>query len=168
MSAEPRSLAEQFSRQSINRLRHDYLPKIERCLEVLDPADLWWRPNENSNSIGNLLLHLSGNVRQWIMGGLDGAPDVRRRAEEFETDGGPDASTLLAALTRTVETAAEVIEKMGESALLEERNIQGYAVTGLSAVYHVVEHFAGHVGQVVWITKMRVDRDLGFYASKSS
>ena len=59
-----------FLEKSHSLIAADYLPKIGRCLERLSDEDVWSRPNEASNSIGNLLLHLRGNITQWIIGGV--------------------------------------------------------------------------------------------------
>ncbi len=155
--------AQVFLEQSRRYLSAHYLPKIERCLEKLTDEDLWWRPNEASNSVGNLLLHLAGNVRQWIVSGVGGAPDVRQRQHEFDAHAPVPAAMLLARLRETLVEADGVLADLDAAALLESRRIQGLDVTVFEAVYHVVEHFSTHVGQIVYLTKLRTGRDLGFY-----
>ena len=161
--AAPHSLCELFLRQSVNRLRHEYLPKIRICLDALDESQVWWRPNDAANSIGNLLLHLEGNLRQWMVHGLGGAIDVRRRDGEFEARNGKTKAELLVRLERVIREAEEVIANQDESSLVRRATIQGYWTTGCAAIYHVVEHFSGHTGQIIWITKMLTGRDLRFY-----
>ena len=156
-------VANAFLNQSRRQLRTEYLPKIAACLHVLPEADLWWRPNEASNSAGNLLLHLAGNLRQWIVSGLGGLPDTRRRAEEFEAPVLLPARQLLAELQTTVEAADRVLAGLAPPALQTSYRIQGRTVTGLEAVYHAVEHFAMHTGQIIYITKLRTGNDLHFY-----
>jgi uncharacterized damage-inducible protein DinB len=152
-----------FLAQSREYLTGHYLPKILASIEPLSDADLWWRPNEASNSAGNLMLHLSGNVRQWIVSGVGGTPDLRDRAREFsERDPLPKAE-LIGTLTRAVHEADAVMAALSGSALGERRLIQGRDVTVLEAIYHVVEHFSTHVGQIVMIAKQRGGKDLGFY-----
>lgn len=143
-------------------LRGEYVPKIRRCLERLDRDDVWWRPNEACNSVGNLLLHLAGNTRQWIVAGIGGARDVRRRSREFDRDEG-DPEELFAHLRGTVDEACGVLEELDPDDLGDARTIQGQDVTVLEAVCHVVEHFSMHTGQIVYVTKQRTGRDLEFY-----
>jgi uncharacterized damage-inducible protein DinB len=152
-----------FLAQSREYLTGHYLPKILASIEPLSDPDLWWRPNEASNSIGNLMLHLSGNVRQWIVSGVGGAPDRRERAREFsERDPLPRAE-LIESLTRAVREADAVMAGVSRSDLSESRRIQGREVTVLEAIYHVVEHFSTHLGQILMIAKQRGGKDLGFY-----
>lgn len=151
-----------FLRASRHFLRGEYVPKIGRCLDRLDETDVWWRPNQDSNSVGNLLLHLAGNTRQWIVSGIGGAEDVRRRPREFARDGG-DPGELFDALRGTVEEACEVLRAVEPADLEATRTIQGRDVTVLEAVYHVVEHFSMHTGQIVYVTKLRTGSDLRFY-----
>ena len=153
-----------FTRAFIDRSRHylgeDFLPKIERCLEELSEEDIWWRPNEVSNSIGNLLLHLSGNVRQWIISGIGGAPDLRDRDQEFEQRAPISTERLLERLSATVREADAILAGLDPASLLEQRRIQGFDITVGEAVYHVVEHFATHTGQITLLTKQRLGKDL--------
>ncbi len=144
-------------------LTGEYLPKIRAALSVMSPEDLWWRPNDASNGVGNLVLHLAGNVRQWICHGVGGQPDVRDRPAEFAATGGLDAQELLARLEATIADADRVLAALDPAALREGRSIQGMDVTVLEAVYHVVEHFAGHTYQIIWVSKARSGRDLGFW-----
>jgi uncharacterized damage-inducible protein DinB len=161
-----------FIEEARRLLAEDYLPKIERCLEQLDDAQIWWRPNAQSNSVGNLLLHLAGNVRQWVVCGVGGGRDERVRDAEFaagaEGAGAgerlPGRAELLAALRGALGEADEALARLDPSALLETRSIQGLArVPVLTAVFHAVEHFSTHTGQIVLLTKLLAARDLGFY-----
>jgi len=141
----------------------EYLPKIERCLELLTDEQIWWRANPQSNSIGNLLLHLSGNVRQWIVCGLGGAPDERDRDSEFAQRDMIPRDELLARLKQTLTEADQALVKFDADKLLEKYLIQGSEVTAMAAIYHVVEHFSMHAGQIVFITKQLTERDMRFY-----
>ncbi len=154
-------VAQLFIRATTARFRDEYLPRIERALAGFPDASLWWRPHENTTCIGNLLLHLAGNVRQWICSGVGGASDGRDRAAEFAARDGSDGATLLAALRATVEEACEVIDALDAAALLERRRIQGFDTTVLEAVYHVLEHFGWHAGQITWIAKERLGEQHG-------
>ena len=152
-----------FLRQSRLYLTSHYLPKIQAAVETLDEGDLWWRPNPASNSVGNLLLHLAGNLRQWLVSAVGGAPDRRDRGAEFAAADGADRRTLLAGLTEAVSEADAVLARTNPVALDQRRRIQGRDVSVFEATYHVVEHFAMHTGQILYIAKLRTGRDLGFY-----
>ncbi len=141
----------------------DYLPKIERCLELLTDEQIWWRANPQSNSIGNLLLHLSGNVRQWIVCSLGGAPDERDRDSEFAQRDFIPRDELLARLKQTLSEADAALAKFDVDKLLERHLIQGCDTTALAAIFHVVEHFSMHTGQIIMMAKMFAEVDLGFY-----
>lgn len=152
-----------FLAQSREYLTGHYLPKLRAALEPLTEEDLWWRPNEASNSIGNLLLHLAGNIRQWVVSGVGGAPDRRDRAAEFARREPLTRAELLTTLTEAVLEADAVIARIHPASLGDRRPIQGREVTVLQAIYHVVEHLAMHAGQIFYIVKLRSGQDLGFY-----
>ncbi len=151
-----------FLRESRRLLRDRYGPWILRCLETLEEEDIWWRPNEASNAVGNLVHHLCGNARQWIVSGVGGEPDVRARSEEFELRTG----SLAGVRDLLEETMAEVdrtLEGLDPTRLGERVRIQGMDRNVLEAIYHVVEHFSLHTGQIVYVTKLRTGRTLDFY-----
>lgn len=152
-----------FLTASRDYLATGYLPRIRKAVAELEPADVWWRPNDASNSIGNLLLHLAGNIRQWIVHGVGGAEDVRERQAEFDAREGAAAAELLGYLESAVAEAVDVIDRLDPAALSEPRTIQGMETTVLGALYHVVEHLSMHAGQILWIVKARTGEDLGFY-----
>lgn len=127
--------------------------RIEICLLKLDDNQIWMRAGENSNACGNLCLHLAGNVRQWILHGVGGTPDHRVRDAEFAAAGGTSRDELLDRLRSTVEEACRLIESLPGSRLTEVCNPQNYTVTVLEAIYHVVEHFSLHTGQIIFLTK---------------
>jgi uncharacterized damage-inducible protein DinB len=156
------TLQKEFLRCSVERLRLQS-GRIESCLGKLTADQVWARGSENENAIGNLVLHLCGNVRQWIISGVGGAPDSRQRDQEFAARGGVPVSELVDRLQATVEEAAAVLDRVTAERLAEPLEIQGYPVTGLAAIYHVVEHFSGHTGQIIFATKMLTAEDLGFY-----
>jgi len=154
------------SRQFLAQARHLLLqvhwPRLEACLRELSLEQIWWRPNPASNSVGNLALHLEGNVRQWIVSGLGAAPDRRRRDLEFSELGPMPRPVLLARLRQVVAAADRVLRKTDAEALARTYAIQGFRVTGLRAVFHVAEHFSHHTGQVILLTKMLTGKDLKF------
>lgn len=140
------------------------LGKIEKALPRLAPEQAWERAHENENAIGNLLLHLAGNVRQWIICGLGGAEDRRDRDREFAQRDALPLDETLAKLRATVAEADAVLADLPPGALLETYKIQVYEVTGASAILHVITHFAEHTGQILWAVKRLTGDDLGFYA----
>ena len=141
----------------------DNLAQIERCVGLLTVEQIWHRPNEVSNAIGNLVLHLSGNVRQWIMAGLDGQPDARDRPSEFARRDTIPTAEILNRLRETVQQAVHVISQLTAEELTQPIKIQGYEVTGLQGVFHVTEHFSLHTGQIVYATKVILNCDLNLY-----
>ena len=149
-----------FSR---SKLLDQYWPRLRTSVESLTADQLWWRPNDASNSIGNLVLHLDGNVRQWLVASFNRQPDTRQRPAEFAERDHIPAPALLDRLAATLDEAAQVLARLTADDLAAPMQIQGYHVTGLAAVYQVVEHFGLHYGQVVYIAKMLQARDLGFY-----
>ncbi len=149
-----------FLEKSRNLVTSDYVPKIERCLDVLEEADIWWRPNEQSNSIGNLILHLCGNVTMWILGGVGRQPFERHRQQEFDERRPLSAAELRQRLSEVVRQADAVMSRVDGAELLSRRQIQGYDVTVLEAIYHVVEHFGMHTGQIILLAKARASADL--------
>ena len=151
----------QFSR---NKLLEQYWPRLRKAVEPLTLEQIWWRPNPASNSIGNLILHLNGNVWQWMVASFNGLEDQRNRPAEFSATGDLPAADLLARLGETMEEVAKVLARLTPEDLLATHHIQGYTVTGLAAVYQVVEHFGLHYGQIVYIAKALEGRDLGFYS----
>jgi hypothetical protein len=152
--------ARAFLQKSHSLLVTDYLPKIERAMAPLNDADVWWRPNEQSNSIGNIGLHLCGNVTQWIIGGVGGRSTTRNRQQEFDERRPLPKSELLSRIRGVVQSAGEVISALHADDLMSQRQIQGYDVTVLEAIYHVTEHFSMHTGQIIWIAKARTGTDL--------
>lgn len=156
-------IARAFVAEARQRLAADYLPKLERCLEQLTPEQVWWRAGENSNSVGNLLLHLEGNARQWLVSGVGGAPDRRTRDREFAERGEVAPALLLASLRATLAEADAALARLDAAALLGRRLIQGHDVTALGAVFHAVEHFSMHTGQIILLTKLLTGSDLTFY-----
>lgn len=168
MADETLELATMFLAFSRAKLLEQYWPRMKRCVESLSADQLWWRPNSSSNSVGNLLLHLNGNVTQWLVNSFDRRPDSRDRPAEFAATQGASAAELVVKLEMTLARAAQVLERLTPAELLAPYTIQGYRVRGLDAVYQVVEHFGLHYGQIVYITKTLLAQDLGFYKELSS
>jgi uncharacterized protein DUF1572 len=137
--------------------------RIEDCLGRLTHQQIWTRASGNENAVGNLVLHLTGNVRQWIIAGVGGQPDVRQRDAEFVARGGLAASSLAEHLRTIVAEAAGIVETLAPNRLPEPLIVQGYDVSVLEAIYAVVEHFSGHTGQIIYATKLLTGEDLGYH-----
>lgn len=159
---KPRDLGTIFLEEAQSRLKKQFLPQILKSIDQLSDQEIWWRPNAASNSIGNLVLHLSGNVRQWIISGLGGAADVRRRDEEFSEAGPLPRQGLVALLRGTVNEACRVLARTPARSLGRPVSRQGFIVPRQVAVTHVLEHFAYHTGQIVYATKLKLARDLHY------
>jgi uncharacterized damage-inducible protein DinB len=155
-------VAQAFLDEARRLIKDEYVPKIERCLEKLSDDQIWWRPNDESNSIGNLLLHICGNARQWIVCGLGGEADLRDRQSEFDQRSG-NRDDLLSLLKNTAEAIDQTLKEFDGSNLLDIYRIQGTEVTALNAIFHVTEHIAMHTGQIILLTKMLANVDLIFY-----
>jgi uncharacterized damage-inducible protein DinB len=151
-----------FLTNSQQSLAKQNLPRIVKCLQQLSEEEIWWRPNSESNSAGNLVLHLCGNVRQWIISGLGGVEYRREREREFAERGPIPRQALVTQLRRTVREACRVLAQLSDESLSWKHEIQGYRVTGLEAAFHVAEHFGYHTGQIIYITKLKRAHDLKF------
>ena len=159
--SNPTKLFLEFSRA---KLLKQYWPRMRECVESLTDEQVWWRPNDASNSVENLLLHLNGNVQQWLVVPFSGMEDRRNRPAEFGQRDAIPRAALLETLGATLQRASEVLARLTEADLVAMFDIQGFHVSGLEAVYQVVEHFGQHHGQIVYITKMLRAADLGFYS----
>jgi uncharacterized damage-inducible protein DinB len=158
---------EQITAEVVRVARHELrqsLGKIEKALARVTPDQVWQRTHEKENAIGNLLLHLAGNVRQWIICGLGGAEDRRDRAAEFAQRAPLPLDELFERLRLTVEEADDALAEISPETLLATHKIQVYEVSGLEAILHVITHFAEHTGQILWAVKRLTREDLGFYA----
>lgn len=157
MSAE--EIFVKFSADKLEQLHG----RIQDCLARLTPEQIWARNSDNENAVGNLVLHLSGNVRQWIGSGVAGMPDNRERDAEFDARGGKAPGQLADLLKTRVAEAVGIIREVPAARLTERITPQGYDVTVLEAIAHVVEHFSQHTGQIILLTKMLTGDDLGYY-----
>lgn len=149
------------------RMLGEYAPRIRRCVDLLGEDRCWQRPAPNCNSVGNLLLHLCGNITQWILVPFDGETDRRDRPREFASnadDAGATAAQLIDRLEAVVTRACAAVDRLDAHELLRTRTIQQrYQETGLAAVLHVLEHCSGHAGQIYAWTKQATRQDLKFY-----
>jgi uncharacterized damage-inducible protein DinB len=160
-----------FLRHARFRLLEDYFVKIAAAIDVLDDEQVWRRPNESSNSVGSLLLHLSGNVRQWIISGLGGAEDTRDRASEFAARGPAPKTELIELAQATLDEAdavlagieSECVAANSDAPLQRVCKLQRYEATVFDAIFHVVEHFSYHTGQIVFAAKWLAEGQVSFY-----
>lgn len=157
------SFSSELKHHAILRMEEN-TPRIEKCLNELTEAEVWQRPNASSNSMGNLILHLCGNITQYIISSLGGKADLRQRDEEFAAQGGYSRKELMQKLKATVDEAVKVIEAASEEELLKVRPVQAYEFSGIGNIIHAVEHYSYHTGQIAFWTKLLKDKDLGFYA----
>lgn len=139
-------------------------PRIQNCLARLSEEEVWKKPNSSSNSIGNLILHLCGNITQYILASLGNTEDQRARDLEFSTTGGLTKKELFERIDQVVKDSVEVMKNCDEASLLKVRLVQGFEYSGIGIIIHVVEHLSYHTGQIAFWTKLLKDEDLGFYA----
>ena len=137
--------------------------RISDCLDKLTYEQIWARGGDEQNAVGNLVLHLCGNVRQWIGFGVAGKPDIRVRDREFTARGEIQPAELRGRLNDVVDEAIAAIESVTAARLAEQIRVQAYEMTVLEAIYHVVEHFSQHTGQIIYATKLLTNADTGFY-----
>jgi uncharacterized damage-inducible protein DinB len=153
---------ERFLEYSAEKLTQ-HTTRISACLDKLSAEQVWRRGSDSENAVGNLVLHLTGNVRQWIGAGVGALPDIRVRDREFAARGDIQPAELKTRIEAAVAESCGIIRGLTAERLSETITVQAYNVTVLEAVYHVVEHFAGHAGQILFATKLFTSGDLGFY-----
>lgn len=146
------------------RVFEESYERIYRCFQLLDDNQLWNAPNENVPAIGNLVLHLCGNARQWILSGIGDVADNRNRNQEFEKHRNIKKCDLVFLLENLKSNIKEVFREMPESKITDHYTIQGFNVTGFSIIIHVLEHFSYHTGQITTLTKLIKNQDTGYYA----
>lgn len=159
----PFDLATRFLERSRYYLGEEYPVKIAAALRSMPSDKLWWRPNNRANSAGNIVIHLCGNVRQWIVAGVGGAPDVRQRDAEFAAVDGMSCEELLAELHAARDAVMDVLSTLSPDMLGEQRSIQGRDTNVFAAIYHVVEHYSGHAGQLILLAKTFTPAGVQFY-----
>ncbi len=145
------------------RLFAESFARLRKCLDMLDEAQIWWRPNEQTNSVGNLTLHVCGNARQWICAGLGGQPDQRQRQAEFDERGPIARAQLLAMIDQLQTDLDDALERLTPEDICQYHYVQTFEESGMSILIHVVEHFSYHVGQITLLTKQLTGRDTGYY-----
>ncbi len=155
-------LKNQILEQFETRVFKESFSRIKICLDKLSEEQVWQAPNETSNSVGNLVLHLIGNGKQWIFSGLLGEPDTRDRASEFEASSACSKAELLDMMV-DFERDCQILKESSFN-LTETRPVQVFNESGTSILIHVIEHMSYHTGQIALLTKLFINEDLGFYA----
>jgi uncharacterized damage-inducible protein DinB len=145
------------------RVFEESYERIYKCLSMIDDHDLWRSPANNIPSIGNLILHICGNSRQWILSGLGGKPDNRDRYQEFVLQTNIKKSELIFLLQSLRVNLRTVIEETESSVMTKMHTIQGFEVTGFSIIIHVIEHFSYHTGQITTLTKWFTQKNTHYY-----
>jgi uncharacterized damage-inducible protein DinB len=149
------SLGEEFLQIVRTRLVHEYPHQVRICLQTLDEADLWWRPNDQANAVGNLVLHVAGSNRFYLEHVIDGGPDVRNRDAEFAARGAISKSEVERTWADTESRVRRVVETITPERLMEMTDRSGRPSSIAGILLHVTHHNATHVGQIIWITKLR-------------
>lgn len=152
----------EFVDQSILRLKEN-TSKIEICLQQLSEQEIWLKPNSASNSIGHLILHLCGNITQYILSSLGEQEDFRNRNQEFIADGILTKSELKEKLRSVLKESIELLRQLADEKLIKNHSVQGFDLSGIGIIIHVVEHYSYHTGQIAFYTKLLKNDDLKFY-----
>lgn len=148
------------------RIITESVPRIKKCLAQLSEEEIWHRPNENVVSVGNLVLHLMGNLRQWVLSGLGGQPDHRQRDREFEQTEPVPTPNLVRQLDTLMREVEDVLDRLTPEDLITVRPVQAYEESGLAILMHVTEHFSYHTGQITYAVKTRKNVDLQYYGEQ--
>ena len=136
------------------------LNNVDHCLNLLSNEDIWWRPNAESNSIGNLLLHVLGSLNQWILGGIGGAKVHRERQQEFGQRTPIPNADLLSRLNSTRNDVDRVISGLDPAKLSNKMHAAGKEITWMFAIFLMTQHLSMHTGQFITLTKSRTGKDL--------
>lgn len=168
---EPKATGRQMSGDEVaaavgaeaTAILRDCADLIRHCLEQLTEEKVWRRSAEDRNSIGNLILHLCGNVRQWLVSGVGGAKDVRDRPREFSQRQPIPKTELLRQLDAVVRETSVALADLTADELMRKRRIQGFEVTGLGAIFSCVSHFKGHAQEIVHMTRDLVGSGYRFH-----
>ena len=162
MTGKPNTWETDFKFNAAYRM-DESMRMISKSLDLVNDQDIWKKPNLSSNSIGNLMLHLCGNITQYVISSLGRTEDRRDRDLEFSTEGGHAKQDLVAKLEQVINRAKEVISETSQEELVRVRDVQGFNLSGIGIVMHVVGHLSYHTGQIAYWIKLLKDKDLGFY-----
>lgn len=158
-----RETERQLVAESKRRILSESIPRIQQCLDMLSHDQLWHRPGPVCNSIGNLIMHTCGNARQWLLSGISGAPDVRKRSEEFSPDVTSSKEDLIKLLESLHADLTIFFTTLRLEDLLHQRKVQVFEETGLSILIHVIEHMSYHTGQITFYTKLLTGKQTNYY-----
>ncbi|MEO1414215.1 MAG: DinB family protein [Bacteroidota bacterium] len=168
MPLHTQSLTDLLIQETQRRLFEESIPRIKKCLSMVTEEEVWLSLNDATNSMGNLILHLNGNVRQWILSGLMGQPDTRQRQEEFDAlPRSLEKTDLIHMLDQLEAEVREALEEVSPEDLIRKRSVQVFEESGLSILVHVVEHFSYHVGQITYIVKSIKNEETHYYGGQS-
>lgn len=156
------TITDTFIAEARSRLDHSIVT-IKHCVAQLDDDQVWWRPGEAMNSIANLVLHLAGNMRQWLVSGVGGQPDVRQRAKEFSARGPMPRADLLRRLDGVVKEADQVMAGLSPSDLVQDRRIQGFDTKVLAAVFGALTHLQGHTQEIIQLTRQQLGSQYSYH-----
>jgi uncharacterized damage-inducible protein DinB len=145
------------------RVFEESYERIYKCLSMIEERDLWRSPAQNIPPIGNMILHLCGNARQWILSGIGNKPDNRERDQEFVIQANIKKSELIFLLQNLKVNIRQTLDEMDSSFLQSQHAIQGFDVSGFSIVVHVIEHFSYHTGQITTLTKWLTQKSTDYY-----
>lgn len=158
------NLTELFKKESVEYLHQSEI-KIVKALKLINEEQLWYKPNENTNSIGNLLVHLEGNIRQYIISALGETKDKRIRDREFTVNHLPKEK-VLNKFSNTLDEAIKIIVNIQTNKLGNTYSVQGFELTGINIIVHVTEHLSYHTGQIALLTKLLKNTQLGYYEGR--
>lgn len=139
------------------------LSRVGHCVGQLTLEQIWWCPGEGQNSIGIVIRHLAGNLRQWGVCGLTGQQDDRDRSSEFRSSLRQTPEQLLDLLESAARDVESVLARITTEDLLRGRTIQGFDVSGMGALMHTIPHFVGHTHQIVALTRMQLGDKYQFH-----
>ena len=162
----PLTIHQALVREVKRRIMEESVPRIKKCLAQLSEEEIWYRPNEHVVSVGNLVLHLCGNLSQWVLSGLGGQPDHRQRDQEFDRTEPMAAETLIQQMDTLMDEVREVLDQLTPEELIRVRPVQVYEESGISILMHVTEHFSYHTGQITYYVKTRKNIDMQYYGGQ--
>lgn len=155
--------SQQIQLEIHRRLIKESIPRAIKCLGMLSETQIWHRPNEQSNSVGNLVLHCCGNARQWILATMGGGEDRRERDDEFDEEGPLPTAELVSLLEALAVDLESLISSLTPEAMTQIYRVQGFDETGIGILIHVAEHFSYHVGQITYVVKAMTAKSTGYY-----
>ncbi|MDN5216214.1 DinB family protein [Fulvivirgaceae bacterium BMA12] len=163
MNAYPENFKNLLVEETKRRIIEESVPRIKKCLSKLSVEEIWRHPNQETVSVGNLVLHLCGNVSQWILAGLGNFPDTRERDREFSEAGGISTERLIKDMDDLMLKVTEVLDQLSPDDLLKKKRVQGFEETGIAILIHVTEHFSYHTGQITYYVKANKNIDMNYY-----